>query len=190
MKSLQVLVVDDSLITVKKLAGMLSLLGHKVVMSAGTGKEALAAYESCRPDLVTMDITMPDMDGIEATRLIRARFPDALIIMITSHGQEKMVLDALKAGAKGYLIKPFRQEKMQEAIEAAVKRNIQPGKRQEAVAAFAKPDIRQDKAQDVVEASAKRDIREDKPEEAVEASAKSDIQKNKPEEVDETKDDS
>lgn len=133
MKYLQILVVDDSLITVKKLSSMLSLLGHKVIMTAGTGKEALAAYESCNPDMVTMDITMPDMDGIEATKLIRARFPNALIIMVTSHGQEKMVLEALKAGAKGYLLKPFQQDKLQEVIEASIKRDIRQDKLQELI---------------------------------------------------------
>lgn len=133
MKYLQVLVVDDSLITVKKISSMLTLLGHKVVMTAGTGREALTAYEACKPDLVTMDITMPDMDGIEATRLIRARDPDALIIMVTSHGQEKMVLDALKAGAKGYVLKPFQQDKLQEVIETSVKRNIRQDKLQEVI---------------------------------------------------------
>ncbi len=124
MTCLQILVVDDSLITIKRLSSMLLALGHQVVGTAGTGIEALAAYEACRPDLVTMDITMPDMDGIEATRLIRERHPDALVIMVTSHGQEKMVLDALKAGAKGYVLKPFRQDKLQEVIETAVKRNV------------------------------------------------------------------
>lgn len=131
MEFLRILVVDDSLITVKKLSSMLSLLGHKVVMTAGTGKEALAAYEECNPDLVTMDITMPDMDGIEATRLIRERFPDALIVMVTSHGQEKMVLDALQAGAKGYVLKPFRQDKLHEVIEMSLKRSIRPDKLRE-----------------------------------------------------------
>lgn len=124
MEPLKILVVDDSLITVKKLSGMLNLLGHKVVMTAGTGSEALAAYDSCIPDLVTMDITMPDMDGIEATRLIRERHPDARIVMVTSHGQERMVLDALKAGAKGYVLKPFRQEKLQEVIQESIRRTI------------------------------------------------------------------
>lgn len=133
MKYLQILVVDDSLITVKKLSSMLSLLGHKVIMTAASGKEALEAYKECKPDLVTMDITMPDMDGIEATKLIRERFPDANIIMVTSHGQEKMVLDALKAGAKGYLLKPFRLEKLKEVIDVSIKRNIQPDKLQEVI---------------------------------------------------------
>jgi two-component system chemotaxis response regulator CheY len=62
MTYLQTLVVDDSLIAVRKLTSMLNLIGHKVVMTASTGREALAAYESYKPDLVTMDITMPDMD--------------------------------------------------------------------------------------------------------------------------------
>lgn len=133
MTYLQVLVVDDSLITVKKLSSMLTALGHKVVRTAATGVEALAAYEAYKPDLVTMDITMPDMDGIEATQRIRARFPEALIIMVTSHGQEKMVLDALKAGAKGYVLKPFKEDKLREVIETALKRNIRPDKLREVI---------------------------------------------------------
>ncbi len=122
METLNILVVDDSLITVKKLSGMLEQLGHKVIMTAGTGDQALDAYKACNPDLVTMDITMPDMDGIKATRLIRSRFPNAIIIMVTSHGQEKMVLEALKAGAKGYLLKPFKLEKLQQILEETVAR--------------------------------------------------------------------
>lgn len=133
MTYLQILVVDDSLITVKKLSSMLTALGHKVVRTAASGVEALTAYEAYKPDLVTMDITMPDMDGIEATRRIREKFPDALIIMVTSHGQEKMVLDALKAGAKGYVLKPFREDKLKEVIETAVKRNIRLDKLQEVI---------------------------------------------------------
>lgn len=133
MTYLQVLVVDDSLITVKKLSSMLTALGHRVLRTAASGVEALAAYEAYKPDLVTMDITMPDMDGIEATRRIKARFPEALIIMVTSHGQEKMVLDALKAGAKGYVLKPFKEDKLREVIETALKRNIRSDKLQEVI---------------------------------------------------------
>jgi two-component system chemotaxis response regulator CheY len=123
MEPLKIMVVDDSLITIKKLSAMLSQLGHTVVRTAATGREALQTYAECEPDLVTMDITMPDMDGIEATRLIRDRFPNALIVMVTSHGQEKMVLDALQAGAKGYVLKPFRADKLEEVITMALTRS-------------------------------------------------------------------
>lgn len=121
MKGLKVLVVDDSLIMIKKLGAMLEEMGHTVVGSAGTGAEAVLAYRNYAPDLVTMDITMPDMDGIEGTRRILAQFPSARVIMVTSHGQEKMVLDALDAGARGYLLKPIRQDKLSEMIVKAMK---------------------------------------------------------------------
>ena len=123
MEALNVMVVDDSLITIKKLTALLNALGHKVVKTAASGSEALIAYAASNPDLVTMDITMPDMDGIEATKRIVERYTDALIIMVTSHGQEKMVLDALEAGAKGYVLKPIQQEKLQHVIGQAVKRH-------------------------------------------------------------------
>jgi two-component system chemotaxis response regulator CheY len=124
MNTLRVLVVDDSPIIARKICMMMDLIGYEVVRTAATGREAIAAYRECRPDVVTMDITMPDMDGIEATRIIRSAFPDANIVMVTSHGQEKMVLDALKAGAKGYVLKPFQQQKVFEAIEKACRRVV------------------------------------------------------------------
>lgn len=133
MTYLQVLVVDDSPITVAKLSRMLQTLGHRVLRTASNGAEAITAYETYKPDVVTMDITMPDMNGIEATRRIRARFPEAQIIMVTSHGQEKMVLEALKAGAKGYLLKPFNEEKLQQLLETAIKRTINTEKLQEII---------------------------------------------------------
>lgn len=123
MDALNILVVDDSPIIVRKLSMLLEEMGFRVVQTASNGKEAIAAYKACRPDLVTMDITMPDMDGIEATRAIMSEFQDAKIIMVTSHGQEKMVLDALKAGAKGYVLKPFQQQKVYEVIQKACKRS-------------------------------------------------------------------
>ncbi len=124
MDDLNILVVDDSPIITRKLTMMVELLGYKVVKTAATGKEALLAYRTCRPDLVTMDITMPEMDGIEATRLILAEFPEAKIVMVTSHGQEKMVFDALRAGARGYVLKPFDSHKVNEAIQKALRRVV------------------------------------------------------------------
>lgn len=121
MAALNALVVDDSIITTDKLVNMLTELGHNVLQVAGTGAEALAAYRQLQPDFVTMDITMPDMDGVQATRLIVEEFPHANIIMATSHGQEKMVLAAIDAGARGYILKPIRKEKLQESIAKVMK---------------------------------------------------------------------
>jgi len=128
--NLNVLVVDDSPIIVRNLSAMLRGLYYNVVKTASNGQEAIAAYRACKPDVVTMDITMPVMDGIEATKAIMREFPNAKIIMVTSHGQEKMVLDALKAGARGYVLKPFQQHKLYQAIEKALNRVVQPDKLQ------------------------------------------------------------
>ncbi len=124
MDALRVLVVDDSPIITRKICMMMDLIGYQVIKTAATGREAIIAYKECRPDVVTMDITMPDMDGIEATRIIKKAFPEANIVMVTSHGQEKMVLEALKAGAKGYVLKPFQQQKIFEVIEKACNRVV------------------------------------------------------------------
>ena len=120
--ALRVLVVDDSPAITRKICMMMDQIGYRVVATAATGREAIVAYKACRPDVVTMDITMPDVDGIEATRVIKKAFPEARIVVVTSHGQEKMVLDALKAGASGYVLKPFQPKKVFEVIEKACKR--------------------------------------------------------------------
>jgi two-component system chemotaxis response regulator CheY len=118
---LNVLVVDDSLMGQKKLIAMIEELGHRVVATAETGEMAISRYSYHLPDVVTMDITMPDMNGIDATRAILESFPDARIVMATSHAQKSMVLDALDAGAIGYIIKPIQRDKLKEAFERAVK---------------------------------------------------------------------
>lgn len=117
MRRLRIMVVDDSGLTVKKMVKLLEELGHEVVSVAATGQQAVAAYPETAPDVVTMDITMPDMDGIEATRRILAGDPGALVVIVTSHGQEQMVMDAIEAGAKGYILKPVKKEKLAETLE-------------------------------------------------------------------------
>lgn len=117
MERLNVMIVDDSLLAVRVLKSALEDLGHKVVRTAGTGAEALTAYNACNPDVVTMDITMPDMDGILATQKIVQSYPDARIIMVTSHAQQNMVMDALKAGAKAYILKPIKIDKLRATLE-------------------------------------------------------------------------
>lgn len=120
MTPLNVLIVDDSLVATQLLQQSLEELGHKVVMTAKTGAEGISAYGACNPDLVTMDITMPGMDGITATKAILGEYPDARIVMVTSHAQQSMVLDAVKVGARGYILKPIKTDKLQEAIARAV----------------------------------------------------------------------
>ncbi len=118
-KPLKILIVDDSLILRRNMAGMLLSMGHTVAGEAKNGNEAILQYMQLKPDLVTMDITMPDMDGIAAVKEIRAKDPKANIIMVTSHGQEEMVISAIKAGAKGYLLKPLDAQKLSISIAKA-----------------------------------------------------------------------
>ncbi len=120
MISLNVMVVDDSQLAIRKMEVMLVEMGHKVVQTASNGSVAVANYRKDLPDLVTMDITMPEMDGIEATGKIIAEFPDAKIIMITSHGQEDMVRQAIKAGARGYVMKPVKAEELTLHIQRVI----------------------------------------------------------------------
>ena len=124
MISLNVMVVDDSPITIKKMSKILEELGHKVVDSCKTGRDAVERYTDIKPDLITMDITMPDMDGITATQQIMAKNPDALIMMVTSHGQQAMVLDAIKAGAKGYLLKPIKLDSLRESLSKVIDKYV------------------------------------------------------------------
>lgn len=120
MKVMTVMVVDDSFIMHRKIEKIMGNIGGKVIAYAKSGAEALDQYAVHRPDVVTMDITMPDMDGIEATKNILKLNPKAVIIMVTSHGQELMVLDAVLAGAKGYVQKPIEEGKTDKAIMEAL----------------------------------------------------------------------
>jgi len=115
-KKLNILIVDDSLIMRVNLRRNLEGLGHEIVAEAVDGGSSITAYQKYKPELVTMDITMPDMDGITAVQKIKEFDGNANVIMVTSHGQEAMVMNALKAGAKGYILKPVSPEKLREAI--------------------------------------------------------------------------
>ena len=117
MKACRILVVDDSLITVRKISQALQDLGHGIAGTALNGEDALSKYRELSPDLVTMDITLPGMNGIETVKGIMEIDPAALIIMITSHGQEQMVIDSIDAGAKGYVMKPVKTEILKETVE-------------------------------------------------------------------------
>ncbi len=121
MAPLNVLVIDDSPMTIKIMEATLDQLGHKVVASELNGTNALETYRALNPDLVTMDIVMPEVDGIEATKRILAEFPDARIVIVTSHGQEMIVQDAMNAGARGYVTKPITTDALEQQIKLAMK---------------------------------------------------------------------
>ena len=94
--------------------------GYNCVAACRSAEEALERIGEAQPDVVLMDINLPGINGIEATRRILADHPGALIVIVTSHGQEQMVMDAIEAGAKGYILKPVKQEKLAETLDTVV----------------------------------------------------------------------
>lgn len=113
----KVLVADDAAFMRTSLKLMLEKNGYKIVAEAENGKVAIDKYKEVTPDIVTMDITMPVCDGIEAVRKIKEYDKNAKIIMISSMGQECFVKEAVLAGAKGFIVKPFKEESVLEAIK-------------------------------------------------------------------------
>ncbi|MCZ8515710.1 response regulator [Paenibacillus filicis] len=112
----KVMVVDDAAFMRMMLKTMLSEEGHEIVGEASNGLEAVNAYMSIRPDVVTMDITMPEMDGVTAVREIRKLDPQAKIIMCSAMGQKAMVVEAITAGAKDFVVKPFQKDRVVESL--------------------------------------------------------------------------
>lgn len=112
----KVLIVDDALFMRTMLRKILEECGHTIVGEASTGEEAVQKYKLLSPDLVTMDITMPDMNGIQAVKQIMSFAPNAKIIMCSAMGQQSMVLDAIKSGAKDFVVKPFQPDRVAEAL--------------------------------------------------------------------------
>lgn len=103
-----------------QLKDILTKLGHEVVGEAENGKIAIEKFQRLQPELVTMDITMPEMNGIEAVIEINKHYADAKIIMCSAMGQQGMVVDAIKAGASDFIVKPFNQDRIKEALEKAI----------------------------------------------------------------------
>ena len=113
----RILITDDALFMRVTLKNILTQHGYEVVGEAENGAEAVKLYDELKPDLVTMDITMPEMDGIEALKQIRAADGDANVVMCTAMGQKSMVVEAIQAGAKDFIVKPFQPERVIEAGE-------------------------------------------------------------------------
>jgi two-component system chemotaxis response regulator CheY len=95
--------------------------GYEVAGEAANGNEAVLKYQELRPDVTTMDITMPEMDGITAVREIRKIDPNARIIMCSAMGQQAMVLDAIQAGARDFIVKPFQEDRVVDAIKKVLR---------------------------------------------------------------------
>ncbi len=113
----RVLVCDDSAFMRMMLKKVLIDNGHEVVAEAGDGKQAVQMYRQHKPELTTMDITMPNMDGIEAVKIIHDENPLARIIMVTALGQKAIITDALKAGASDFIVKPFDPSQVIDTIK-------------------------------------------------------------------------
>ena len=116
----KILIVDDAAFMRMMIKDILTKNGYEVVAEAANGVEAVELYKSHQPDLVTMDITMPEMDGIEAVKQIKAVNPAAKVIMCSAMGQQSMVMDAIKAGANDFTVKPFQADRVLEAVKKIV----------------------------------------------------------------------
>lgn len=117
-----VLIVDDSAFMRKMLGDILRNMGHQVVGEAENGCEAVKKYKELKPDLVTLDITMDDMNGIQALKEIRFIDPEATCVMCSAMGQQGMVLEAIKAGAADFIVKPFLQDRVVESVKNALEK--------------------------------------------------------------------
>jgi two-component system chemotaxis response regulator CheY len=116
----RVLVVDDAAFMRKMVTDALSGGGHEVVGEAGNGIEAVSRFQELRPDVMTLDITMPEKDGLDALREIIAVDPGAKVIMCSALGQESKVLESIKLGAKDFVVKPFLPDRFFWAVAMAV----------------------------------------------------------------------
>ena len=116
----RVLVVDDAAFMRKMVSDALVKGGHEVVGEAGNGNEALARFQELKPDLMTLDITMPEKDGLAALAEIVAADPSARVVMCSALGQETKVLEAIKLGAKDFVVKPFQPARVIEAVDKAL----------------------------------------------------------------------
>lgn len=116
----RILIVDDAAFMRMMIKDILTKNNFEVVGEAADGLQAIDKYMELKPDLVTMDITMPEMDGITALKAIKEKDPTAKIIMCSAMGQQAMVIDAISAGANDFIVKPFQADRVVEAIEKAL----------------------------------------------------------------------
>lgn len=119
--SKRVLIVDDAIFMRMKLKDILEKNGFEVVGEAQNGVEAIEKFKSEKPDLVTMDITMPEMDGVTALKEIKSVNPNAKVVMCSAMGQQTMVMEAIQAGAIDFIVKPFDSDRVIESLNKAIR---------------------------------------------------------------------
>ena len=112
----KIMLVDDAAFMRMMLKNTLTKSGYTDFVEAQDGAEAVKKYEEEKPDLVIMDITMPNMDGLQALKKIREGDPQAKVVMCTAMGQESMVVDAIKSGAKDFIVKPFNADRITQTV--------------------------------------------------------------------------
>ena len=116
----RVLIVDDAAFMRRMVSDALTKGGHEVVGEAGNGVEAVARYQELRPEVTTLDITMPEKDGLAALKEIIALDPAARVVMCSALGQESKVLESIKLGARDFVVKPFQADRVNEAVVKAL----------------------------------------------------------------------
>ena len=115
-----ILICDDAAFMRMMIKDILTKNGYTIVGEAENGQKAVEKYNETKPDLVMMDITMPDMDGIQALKKIKATDPNAAIIMCSAMGQQAMVIESIQSGAKDFIVKPFQPDRVLEAVKKAI----------------------------------------------------------------------
>ena len=115
-----VLIADDAAFMRMMLKNVLTEAGYEVVGEAENGAVAVSKYRELSPDLTTMDITMPEMDGLAALKEIRAGDPSARVVMCSAMGQQSMVIESIQAGARDFIVKPFQPDRVLEAVTKAL----------------------------------------------------------------------
>ncbi|MBO5302616.1 MAG: response regulator [Lachnospiraceae bacterium] len=115
-----ILICDDAAFMRMMIKDILTKNGYNIAGEAENGAKAVEKYNETKPDLVLMDITMPEMDGIQALKNIKAADPNACVIMCSAMGQQAMVIEAIQSGAKDFIVKPFQAERVLEAVKKVV----------------------------------------------------------------------
>lgn len=116
----KILIVDDSKTSRKILRGILEESGYIIVGEASNGQEAIDTFQSLEPNLITLDITMPIKNGVEALKEIKAIAPELKIVMVSAAGQKDKIMDAIKAGASDFIQKPYEREVILSAVKKAL----------------------------------------------------------------------